>query len=160
MRNRTSVVAVLGLLTLFALLAYVAWPVPRPYLRRVPLTIETVGGPVHLTVELASTAREQEQGLMYRQRLAADSGMLFDLHSDQRVALWMKNTLIPLDLIFIKSDGTISAIAANAKPLSLKPVRSRERVRAVLEISGGRSAELGLKPGNQVLSEIFGNAQH
>jgi hypothetical protein len=123
-----------------------------------PLTIETVGGPVRFTVELAATAPEQERGLMYRKSLARDAGMLFDLHSDRRVSFWMKNTLIPLDMVFIKSDGTISTVGANAKPLSLQPIGSREPVRAVLEIPGGRAAELELKPGDRVLNEIFGNA--
>jgi len=130
---------------------------PAP-LARAPLTIETVNGPVQFTVEVAVSAAQQERGLMYRKRLAPDAGMLFDLHAEKRVALWMKNTLIPLDLVFIKANGTITQIAANATPLSLKPITSRERVRAVLEIAGGRAGELQLRPGDHVVNTIFADA--
>ena len=88
--------------------------------------------------------------MMFRRSLAGDRGMLFVYPDTQPVAFWMKNTLIPLDLVFIRADGTIARIAANAEPLSLEPIASFEPVAAVLEIAGGRAAELGLAPGDRV----------
>ena len=89
-------------------------------------------------------------GLMHRQLLAPDRGMIFPYDPPQPASFWMKNTLIPLDLIFVRSDGTIGSIAANTVPLSLDPIPSGEPVAAVLEIAGGRSAELGIGPGDKV----------
>lgn len=115
-----------------------------------PLTIHS-GARVHrFTVEVARTAEQQAQGLMHRQSLAPDRGMIFPYDPPQQTAFWMKNTLIPLDMIFIRADGTIARIAENTVPLSLEPVPSLEPVAAVLEIAGGRSTELGLKPGDRV----------
>lgn len=120
-------------------------------LEQVPLTITTAAGRKHVfTVEVARTAEEQAQGLMHRQSLAPDRGMIFPYGSPQRVAFWMKNTLIPLDMIFIAPGGRISSIEANTVPLSLEPVASGEPVEAVLELAGGRSAELGIAAGDLV----------
>lgn len=87
---------------------------------------------------------------MHRQSVAPDRGMLFPYNPPQTASFWMKNTLIPLDLIFIRPDGTIGRIADNAVPLSLEPIPSLEPVSAVLEIAGGRAAELGITPGDRV----------
>ena len=95
---------------------------------------------------------------MFRKSVAPNAGMLFDFMKDDEQAFWMKNTLIPLDMLFIKKDGRIARIAANAKPLSTDSIPSYEPVRAVLEIAGGRAAELGLKPGDLVRNKAFGNA--
>ncbi|GLR48659.1 DUF192 domain-containing protein [Sphingomonas astaxanthinifaciens] len=120
-------------------------------LAQVPLTIRTAGGQVHkFTVEVAASPAEQEQGLMNRQSLAPDRGMIFPYEPPKAASFWMKNTLIPLDMIFVRADGTISSIAENTVPLSLEPVASLEPVGAVLEIAGGRSAELGIKVGDKV----------
>lgn len=119
-------------------------------LEQVPLTIHSGGKTHRFTVEVARTAEEQRVGLMNRQQLAPDRGMVFPF-AEQRVAsFWMRNTLIPLDMIFIRADGTITNIEANTVPLSEEPVMSYEPVTAVLEIPGGRSAELGLKAGDTV----------
>jgi len=99
---------------------------------------------------VARTAEEQSRGLMHRQSLAPDRGMIFPYEPPQQVGFWMKNTLIPLDMIFIRKDGSIANIAENTVPLSLEMVPSAEPVVAVLEIAGGRSAELGIKPGDRV----------
>ena len=116
-----------------------------------PLTIRTAGGQVHqFTVEVAASPAEQEQGLMNRQSLAPDRGMIFPYEPPKAASFWMKNTLIPLDMIFVRADGTISSIAENTVPLSLEPVASLEPVGAVLEIAGGRSAELQIKVGDKV----------
>jgi uncharacterized protein len=102
------------------------------------------------TVEIARTPDEQATGLMNRQSLAPDRGMIFPYAPPQPAAFWMKNTLIPLDMIFIRADGSIARVAANTVPLSLEPVPAGEPVAAVLEIAGGRSAELGLSAGDRV----------
>lgn len=115
-----------------------------------PLTIASNGRTHRFTVEVARTAEEQATGLMNRQNLASDRGMIFPFEAERVASFWMKNTLIPLDMIFIRADGSITNIEANTVPLSEEPVLSYEPVVAVLEIAGGRSAELGIKPGDKV----------
>lgn len=120
-------------------------------LEQVPLTIASSGGQKHrFTVEVARTSEEQAQGLMNRPTLAPDQGMIFPMDPPRPASFWMKNTLIPLDILFVRADGTISNIAENTVPLSLDPVVSTEPVAAVLELAGGRSAELGIKAGDKV----------
>ena len=119
-------------------------------LQQVPLTVHSAGGEHRFLVEVARTQDEQATGLMNRSALDPDKGMIFPYQPAQDVAFWMKNTLIPLDMIFIRPDGTIARIEQNAVPLSLEPVPSLEPVSAVLEINGGRSAELGLQAGDKV----------
>ena len=120
-------------------------------LDQVPLTVTTAKGQSHrFTVEVARTMEEQAQGLMNRQSLAPDRGMVFPYEPPQPVAFWMKNTLIPLDIIFIAPGGRILRIEPNTVPLSLEPVGSGEAVEAVLELAGGRSAELGIAAGDRV----------
>lgn len=101
-------------------------------------------------VEVARTADEQERGLMFRRSLPPKGGMLFPFDPPQMAAFWMKNTYIPLDMIFIRSDGTIARIAANTTPLSLEPVSAGETVSAVLEIAGGAAAASGIAEGDRV----------
>jgi uncharacterized membrane protein (UPF0127 family) len=119
-------------------------------LEQVPLTIESSGKTHRFIVEVAETGEQQAQGLMFRQSLAPDRGMVFPRDPPGDASFWMKNTLIPLDIIFIRTDGTIARIAENTVPMSLDPVPSLEPVGAVLEIAGGRSAELGIKVGDKV----------
>ena len=119
-------------------------------LEQVPLTITSSNKTHRFTVELAQTAEEQATGLMNRSSLGPDRGMVFPFDPPREASFWMKNTLIPLDMIFIRADGTIANIAANTVPLSLQPVFSDGTVAAVLEIAGGRSAELGIKAGDTV----------
>lgn len=119
-------------------------------LEEVPLTIRSSTGLHRFTVEVARSPDEQAMGLMNRQSLAPDRGMIFPYDPPQPASFWMKNTLIPLDIIFIRADGRIARIAANTVPLSLDPVPSLEPVAAVLEIAGGRAAELGIAPGDRV----------
>lgn len=119
-------------------------------LEQIPLTIQSQGRTHRFTVEVARTPQQQSQGMMHRQSVAPDRGMLFPYAPPQAASFWMKNTLIPLDLIFIRPDGTIGRIADNAVPLSLEPIPSLEPVSAVLEIAGGRAAELGIAPGDRV----------
>ena len=102
------------------------------------------------TVEMARTDKEQARGLMYRTELADNMGMLFPYDQPQILSFWMKNTLISLDLIFIREDGTIANIAAEAEPYSLESLKSEEPTVAVLEIAGGLAEELGIKAGDIV----------
>jgi uncharacterized protein len=132
-------------------------PAQAPFLERsaagleqTRLTIRSGSKRHPFIVEIARTPEEQVQGLMNRQSLAPDRGMIFPRNPPGDASFWMKNTLIPLDMIFIRADGTIARIAENTVPLSLDPVPSLEPVAAVLEIAGGRSAELGIKAGDKV----------
>jgi uncharacterized protein len=122
------------------------------------VVIDSGHGPVKLQAEVAADPASQEKGLMFRTKLAPDAGMLFDFHKPDFQTFWMKNTVIPLDMIFIRADGTISSIAPNTTPQSETPIPSYEPVRAVLEINGGRAAQLGIQPGEHVHNAIFGNA--
>jgi len=119
-------------------------------LDQLPLTIVSGGKTHRFTVEVARSAEQQQTGMMNRNSLAPDRGMIFPYEPPQPVAFWMKNTLIPLDLIYVAPGGKILRIEANAVPLSLDQLPSGGPVEAVLELAGGRSAELGLKPGDQV----------
>ena len=119
-------------------------------LEQVPLTVTSNGKAHRFTVEVEKTPEQQAMGLMYRNKLAPDRGMVFPFDSPRGASFWMRNTLIPLDMIFVRSDGSIESIAANTVPFSEEPVRSEGPVAAVLEIAGGRSAELGIKPGDKV----------
>jgi uncharacterized membrane protein (UPF0127 family) len=116
----------------------------------VPLTITSANGVHHFTVEVAATVEQQERGLMFRHAVGADEGMIFPYDPPVPASFWMKNTLVPLDMIFIRADGTIARIAANTVPLSLEPVPAGEPVAAVLELRGGRAAELGIREGDRV----------
>jgi hypothetical protein len=122
------------------------------------VVIDADHGPVRFSAEIAADQASQEKGLMYRTKLAPDAGMLFDFHEPEPQTFWMKNTVLPLDMIFIRADGTISSIAPDAVPYSETPIPSAEPVRAVLEINAGRAAALGIEPGQRVHSAIFGNA--
>jgi uncharacterized protein len=113
----------------------------------VPLTIRTSSATHQFTVEVAATPDQQERGLMFRRSLGPDRGMIFPYEPPQDVSFWMKNTLIPLDIIFIRTDGTIVRIT-HAKALDESPLPAGEPVSAVLEIRGGRAAELGIKEGD------------
>ena len=119
-------------------------------LEQVPLTITSGGREHRFTVEVASTAEQQSMGLMYRNRLDPDRGMIFPFDPPRDASFWMRNTLIPLDMIFVRADGSIANIEANTVPYSEEPVTSAGPVAAVLELAGGRSAELGIKPGDKV----------
>ncbi len=123
------------------------------------LTVVSADGARHVfTVEVARTPMELEVGLMNRTELGPDAGMLFDLgQKEAEATFWMKNTLIPLDMIFIRADGTIRRIQANAVPQDLTLIPSNGPVRAVLEINGGRAAALGIKAGDTVHHVLFGN---
>ena len=123
-----------------------------------PLTIVTAAGPQKFTVELAVTPGQMEQGLMFRRTLAPDAGMLFDYKTPSLATMWMKNTLIPLDMLFIDAQGRIINIHERAIPQSLDTIAAAAPARAVIELNGGTAARLGIKPGDRVIYPIFGNA--
>jgi uncharacterized protein len=111
---------------------------------------------VHVfSVELAVTDEERERGLMFRKRLPEGQGMLFDFKREQEVSMWMENTYIPLDMIFIRRDGRIWRIAENTEPLSRAIISSGGPVLAVLEVIGGTAKKLGIAPGDRVGAPMF-----
>jgi hypothetical protein len=121
------------------------------------LTIKTFDGrSLSFSVELAQTQEEMTRGLMNRASLPVDSGMLFNFGIDRPVTMWMKNTLIPLDMLFIEADGAIAGIAERTVPLSLEIIPSPGPVRAVLELNGGTSDRLHIKIGDRIIHPLFG----
>ena len=122
---------------------------PQTGLAQVPLTITSGSGVHRFMVDIAATGEQQERGLMFVRSLAPDRGMIFPYDPPQSVSFWMRNTVIPLDMVFIRADGTIARIAT-AKALDETPVPSGEPIAAVLEIAGGRAAQLGIVPGDTV----------
>jgi uncharacterized membrane protein (UPF0127 family) len=119
------------------------------------LEIVTKDGVHVFTVEMAKTDEERQKGLMFRKELPEGRGMLFDFKPDQPVSMWMRNTYIPLDMLFINGDGTIRRIAENTEPLSEKTIPSGGPVRAVLELIGGTAKKLGIKAGDKVAHPLF-----
>ena len=119
--------------------------------------LETESGLHEFTVEVAVTPRAKQRGLMFRDELGPDEGMLFFYDQPTNASIWMKNTLIPLDILFVKADGRVAKIARNAVPGSLASMRAGTQVTAVLEIAGGRAAELGVEPGSTLHHLVFGN---
>jgi uncharacterized membrane protein (UPF0127 family) len=119
------------------------------------LVIEATSGAHHFTIELAVSPEERAQGLMFRQELAPDAGMLFLYAADQQITMWMKNTLIPLDMLFIAGDGRILNIAERTIPGSLAAIPSDGPARGVLEVNGGTAARLGIKKGDRVVYPAF-----
>jgi uncharacterized membrane protein (UPF0127 family) len=122
-----------------------------------PLAIETKTGSHKFSIELANTMAGRQKGLMYRPAMPAAHGMLFDFRTDQIITMWMKNTILPLDMIFIARNGRIHRIEHNTQPFSLDTISSGVPVRAVLEINGGIARRLGIEPGDKVIHKLFGN---
>ncbi|UEM05138.1 DUF192 domain-containing protein [Skermanella rosea] len=120
------------------------------------LVIETAsGGKFPFAIEIAETPRQMAQGLMFRETMAPDAGMLFILPQLQTMSMWMKNTFIPLDMVFIGPDGRIVNIHENAVPQSLDTISSAGQVKGVLEINGGMAARLGIRAGDRVVHPAF-----
>lgn len=120
-----------------------------------PLVIDAGSGRFEFQVELAASPEQRSRGLMFREDLAEDRGMLFDFGRPQRASMWMRNTYVPLDMLFIDAEGRITQIAADTQPLSDKVIASREPVRAVLELRAGVTARLGIEPGDRVIHPLF-----
>jgi len=120
-----------------------------------PLQIQTVSGRHRFEVEVADTPAKRRQGLKYRRSLAADRGMLFDFRQARRVAMWMADTYLPLDMIFIDARGCITRIVTETTPLSRQPIPSGGPIRAVLELAGGQANERGIAVGDRVIHPLF-----
>jgi uncharacterized membrane protein (UPF0127 family) len=150
---------IIGLFTslLFALLVPSAHAEEAMLSKLEPLTIATEGDATMFTVEIADTDALRARGLMFRQRLPEDRGMLFDFGTPRQVSMWMKNTYISLDMLFIREDGTIAYIAENTVPKSLDTVGVSEPVIAVLELVGGSAKRLGIRAGDTVYHRMFKN---
>ena len=144
-------------LCLFGLLAAATGAADAPLSKLEPLTIATDSDASLFTVEIADTDELRQRGLMFRQRIPPDRGMLFDFGSPRQVAMWMKNTYVSLDMLFIRQDGSIAYIAENTVPQSLDTVGVSEPVQAVLELAGGTSKRLGIRTGYTVYHRIFKN---
>ena len=126
---------------------------PAPATEKV--VIETAKGERAFTVEVVRKDKDRNRGLMFRHEMAAGHGMLFDYDPPQQIAFWMKNTFIPLDIIFIGADGRILNIAEKTTPLSLERLPAEGKARGVLEINGGLSEKFGIMPGNRVRHALF-----
>ncbi|HEX3403429.1 MAG TPA: DUF192 domain-containing protein [Acetobacteraceae bacterium] len=132
---------------------------PQPELPKEKLVIITRDGVRHdFNVEMAITPDQQTVGLMFRPTVPADGGMLFDWGAPRDSQMWMRNTIAPLDMVFINPDGSIRSIAENTVPESLAIVDSRGPVRATLELAAGTTARLNIRVGDKVQQRIFGNA--
>ena len=120
------------------------------------LSIASQGGQKQsFRVEVARNDADRAQGLMFRRSMPADQGMLFDFGRVEPVSMWMQNTYLSLDMLFIRPDGTIARIAANTEPLSTRTIPSGEPVLAVLELNAGTASKLGIKPGDRVEHPLF-----
>ncbi len=154
-----------NLVTLLSLVPFSAWAQgpnitgPQPELPKEKLVIVTRDDARHeFSVEVAKTPDQQTVGLMFRPSVPADGGMLFDWGTPRDSQMWMRNTIAPLDMVFINGDGTIRSIAENTVPESLAIIESRGPVRATLELAAGTTARLNIRVGDKVEQRIFGNA--
>jgi uncharacterized membrane protein (UPF0127 family) len=120
-----------------------------------PLEIATKSGVQVFSVEMATTEEEKQNGLMHRKELPDGKGMLFDFSPEQQISMWMKNTYISLDMIFIRADGRILRIAENTEPLSTKIISSGGLARGVLEVIAGTAQKYGIQPGDRVAHPLF-----
>lgn len=122
-------------------------PEPKP---TTPLVIKTTNGDARFMVEVANTPEDLQTGLMYRTNLAFNSGMIFNIYPVRPTAMWMKNTKIPLDMLFVAPDGSVSMIKENAQPMSEDLIISRDPVRAVIELNAGQVRRNQIKVGDKV----------
>ena len=147
------------LFAVFLAVALFAWPdvggAGGPSFETSQLSIDTARGRFIFTVEMAVTEDQRILGLQKRAQLRRNAGMLFDYHRPRLVAMWMKNTYLPLDILFIDVTGRIVNIAHDTTPGSLRSIHSAGPVRAVLEINGGIANKLGIRPGDKVLHPVF-----
>ena len=129
---------------------------PAAAFERGTLIIETEAGASHrLEVEIALDPADRSRGLMFRESMPADHGMLFDFERPQQVTMWMRNTILPLDMLFIEETGRIAWVAADTKPFSEELIEAPTPVRAVLELNAGTAKRLGIAPGARVVHELF-----
>jgi hypothetical protein len=120
-----------------------------------PLDFVTASGTHHFSVEVMETDAQRERGLMFRRYLPPDRGMLFDFKTEQPVMMWMKNTYLPLDMVFISRSGIVTSIAKDTEPLSERIIPSGGPVYAVLELNAGTAEKIDLQPGDHVVQALF-----
>ncbi len=155
--TRRKILALIGAVTASAASVAEAQSGPQPELPKEPLVIVTRDGTRHtFQVEMALSSEQQTIGLMFRPSVAPDGGMLFDWGAPRESAMWMRNTITALDMVFINADGTIRRIAERTVPHSLATVASNGPVRATLELAAGTAERLNLRLGDRVLQRIFG----
>jgi len=140
---------------LFAVLALASLLHPAYAMRRENLKLLTAHGTHVIEIEIADTPQEKAQGLMFRTHLDDQSGMLFAYDRPHEITMWMRNTYIPLDMVFIRADGTVHRIEAHTEPLSEDIITSRGDVTACLELAAGAAERLGLKPGDRIEHRFF-----
>jgi uncharacterized protein len=150
--NRRALIA--GLLAFAAYPARAQSPAGVTF-ERTPLEIDSGGRRHRFTVEMADTDERRTLGLMHRRTMAPDAGMLFDFKRDGPVSMWMRNTLIPLDMLFMDRTGLVTHIHERAVPMSEAIIESNGSVRAVLELNGGTVQRLGLKIGDRLIHPMF-----
>ncbi len=157
MQRRLLVASILMLLTDSAMAQQ---PQRAPSFERSMLVIDSAAGKQHrFTVELADSDERRAYGLMHRDAMPPDHGMIFDFKADQPVAMWMRNTRLPLDMLFIARDGKVVNIRERAVPFDETSIYSDGPVRSVLELNGGTVSRLGIKPGDVVRHGLFRNVQ-
>jgi uncharacterized membrane protein (UPF0127 family) len=157
--NRRYLLALAAVLPLAAIAQEPDPKGPQPELPKEKLVIVGHGTPEHVfNVEMAIKPDQQTVGEMFRPTVPEDGGMLFDWGFARPSQMWMRNTLVPLDMVFINADGTIRSIAENTTPRSLAVIDSRGPVRATLELAGGVTAKLDIRVGDTVKQRIFNNA--
>ncbi len=144
---------------LLALMLTPTMVLAQPAMRHDMLKIVTSSGEHTFKVEIAETDEQKARGLMFRRSLADDAGMLFPYSTDQEITMWMRNTYISLDMVFIRSDGIVHRIAKGTEPFSEAVIASNGAVRAVLEIRAGIADKIGLKPGDKIVFPLFGAAK-
>ena len=152
MTTRRNLVA---LVLAFAFATPAAAQNPTARFEKSDLTIESGGKRHRFTVEFADNDERRTLGLMHRRQMAADAGMLFDFKRDGQVSMWMRNTVLPLDMLFVDRDGIVRKIHQRAVPFSETVISSDAPVRAVLELNGGTASRLGLKPGDRLDHPMF-----
>jgi uncharacterized membrane protein (UPF0127 family) len=157
MLNRQSFLVFTAFMTILAFLALAS--LQARALETFPvstLTIKSKDATHRFTVEVANSPRQQAQGLMFRRKMAADAGMVFIYSSAKPISMWMKNTLIPLDMVFINASGAVSRIVERTTPMSQTIISSGGPAKAVLELNGGAASRLKLKTGDRVvLKDVF-----
>jgi uncharacterized membrane protein (UPF0127 family) len=159
MTYRRTLLSILGTLAAAPVLAQPGVDRPQPNLPMERLVIVSRDGRRHeFQVEMAVNPDHQTIGLMFRTEVPAAEGMLFDWGAPRESSMWMRNTLVPLDMLFIAADGRIHRIAERTTPHSLAPIDSRGPVRATLELQGGITERLDIRVGDRALHRIFGNA--
>ncbi len=158
--NRATLRVVLLCLLSVVVGMLVVVPALDAKMRRETLTLMTAAGEHVIDVEVAETPQEKAVGLMFRRSVPDKTGMLFPYEGPQEVTMWMRNTFVSLDMIFIRADGVVHRIEARTEPLSERTIASNGPVTAVLELAAGAAERLGLKPGDRVLHRHFKAARH